>query len=178
MRIHPDVTGQDTKTPTELVEDLNNEDKQAALTANNGVYLSSAQSSDASLTTLTNDEYSDVEKQQKVKKSCDAGQCSYDNIIGEAAGGLSTAAIIGIAVGASVGGCCLCVCCAAAVYFLFVKTKNGASGATPPVASQPAPPQGIMPQAPAAPAFCSECGTPGDGGAFCGKCGAALSATA
>jgi hypothetical protein len=196
MSIHPDVTGQDTKAPEDLVNELKSEEAQASLTANNGLFLSSAQSSDANLAVLADDKYSDPETQKQVVEACNAGQCSYD-------GGLPNAAIIGIAVGSSIGGCCCCLGCIAVIYFFFIKKKDGASSAAPP-ATSPAAPHAMMPTpapmhesgvpgvqgwsgpaavpmaplAPAAPVpsrFCAGCGTQGMAGApFCGKCGASL----
>jgi len=193
MLIHPDATGQDGKLPEDLLEELVSEDVQAAVTANTGLYLSSAQSSDANLTTLSDEEFSDPAKQKEAKDICEAGGCTYIYVAGESTG-LSVEAIIGIAVGAIVGGCCCCVAFAAAIYFLCIKKKVGASEAAPP-AQAPGPAPGIPAaparldgwQQPAAPAvqgpvsapavqaiFCGECGTPGAGQAFCGKCGAKI----
>merc|ERR1712216_440237 len=178
------------------VNELKSEEAQASLTANNGLFLSSAQSSDANLAVLADDKYSDPETQKQVVEACNAGQCSYD-------GGLPNAAIIGIAVGSSIGGCCCCLGCIAVIYFFFIKKKDGASSAAPP-ATSPAAPHAMMPTpapthesgvpgvqgwsgpaavpmaplAPAAPVpsrFCGGCGTQGMAGApFCGKCGASL----
>lgn len=63
---------QDTTTPTAIVEQLNDPAIQLAVVANTASFVSAAQTSDSSVTNLTNAEYSDVETAKAIKAACDA----------------------------------------------------------------------------------------------------------
>jgi hypothetical protein len=125
MLIHPDDTGKDTSPPSAIVEKLNDPNIQLAVVANTAAFLSSAQTSNPDVTVLGTDEYSDTETAKAIKEACEKGQCIIIEIEKEVDVGFWTAgAIAGVAVGATIGACCVCAGIAGAIYLVFFNKKT------------------------------------------------------
>jgi len=114
MRIHADDTEQDATTNDVLLVQLQDPENQQALVATSGDFMTAAQTSNANITSLTNDEYSDVESFKEMKAACDSGNCKEFSLGSEDEVTLPIVAIV-VGVGAGVL-CCLGVC--AGAYFM------------------------------------------------------------
>ena len=75
MRIHADDTEQDTWSNAALLEKIQDSANQQALVATSGDFMTAIQTSNADITSLTNDEYSNVDTFNEIKEACDSGNC-------------------------------------------------------------------------------------------------------
>jgi len=114
MRIHADDTEQDTKTNAALLAEMQDPANQEALVATSGDFMTAAQTSNANITSLTNDEYSDVESFKEMKAACDSGNCKEFSLGGDDAIIFPAWAIAIIVV----GGVLFCLACGAGAYVM------------------------------------------------------------
>eukprot|EP00802_Teleaulax_amphioxeia_P004003 Tamp_04006.p1 GENE.Tamp_04006~~Tamp_04006.p1 ORF type:complete len:1126 (-),score=147.17 Tamp_04006:93-3317(-) len=194
MLLHPDDTGQSDFDPAAKAEQLADPDLQKALVANSAAFTASAQSSDASVSELSSDAYSDVAAFEDIKAQCDKGNCKIEEIsLGteESKGWWTTLRIVAVSVGGGVG--LLCCCGGAAAFFMMGKGEAAAApqpqakvsgelaSVTPAQAistdESAAGPRDVEMPAPQEETpedeedLCPKCSTSFDGGRFCPACG-------
>ena len=71
MKIHADDTERDTTSSQDLVTEMKKPENQQAMVSQATSFMTSAQTSDSSVTSLTGAEYSDVSTMQAIQEACD-----------------------------------------------------------------------------------------------------------